>query len=81
MDGVNSLGSDLYPAIFGHCLSGFQSNAEILPSLASHTILNCYGDHDDVDDEGDGQVGILVLLTGARWHLTFSPYLRPDHTP
>ena len=26
-------------------------------------------------------VGILVLLTRARCHLTFSPYLRPDHTP
>ena len=26
-------------------------------------------------------LGILVLLTRARCHLTFSPYLRPDHTP
>ena len=53
-----------------------------LPSLASHTILNCYGDHDVVDDEGDGQVSLSYLPEHAGILLsvlTYAPIILPDN--
>ena len=53
-----------------------------LSSLASHTILNYYGDHDDVDDEGDGQVSLSYLPEHAAILLsvlTYAPIILPDN--
>ena len=47
-----------------------------------HPILNCYGDHDDVYDEDDGQLSLSYLPEHAAILLsvlTYAPIILPDN--